>query len=750
MLPVSIDHLAAKMRALKERNAGSTILFIGAGASRSAGIPSAGEIQKHLETTEPYSTFIRHAARKDYYSYMACISHGDRKWLFDGYIKNAKINSAHLYAAQLMAAGFIDTVVTTNFDPLILRSLSLFNYYPAVYDLAIIKDLVTNPFDHPAVLFLHGQSHGIWQLNDNNELELPANTIRNAFDKIGINRAWIVCGYSGGDPVFDHLAAIDNFSEGLYWLSHGSEPPQHVRERLLDKHSKGAFVIPDQDADTFFLELKARLIGQNPTFITRPFSHMLSSLGQINPDIVDGKAEDITEVPRQWLDQAVELFEQGKFEEVRKVIANQKSKSEKQHLSQQLSAILVNKNYETVTSIEDSVVAQNEKGLNEQLARIINNWGAAILERAKAMSDETLYREGCAKLQRASEINPNLPQAWGNWGAALLLLANINKDEALYRDSNTKLQRATETKPDYFDAWGNWGRSLHELARLKSDDTLYRESMAKFQRASEIEPRAVVVWINWGLALGDWAQLKNDEGIYHDSFTKFQRATEMKPDNHISWSGWGSVLSELGKLKKEEAFYREAFLKYQRASQINPMDSVLWNNWGWALNHLAQQKNDQDLYRESIAKLQRAIEIKPDNHVALTHWGSALAHLAELKNDEGLFLESIDKFQRAIEIKPDFYQAWRYWGFALSGLAKQRNDKSLYFDSFAKFQRANELKPEYHEAWYDWAKALKDLSVLINDKSLYAEGLERYRSAVVLDPTYSKTVLYPENELNPS
>ena len=85
-----------------------------------------------------------------------------------------------------------------------------------------------------------------------------------------------------------------------------------------------------------------------------------------------------------------------------------------------------------------------------------------------------------------------------------------------------------------------------------------------------------------------------------------------------------------------------------------------------------------------------------------------MAHLAELKNDEGLFLESIDKFQRAIEIKPDFYQAWRYWGFALSGLAKQRNDKSLY-----------------------------------------AEGLERYRSAVVLDPTYSKTVLYPENELNP-
>lgn len=234
MQEATMTYLATKMRRLKEEPNSSTILFLGAGVSKSAGIPLASEIMDQLEKDKDFKIFIgEKCKKKSYAGYMDALSSGDRKRFFKKYIQVSNINTSHLYAAQLIAEGYVDCVVTTNFDNLMLKSLTLLNINPSVYDLTIARDNITSNFEFPAVIYMHGQHHGFWQLNTENELELPVNAIRNAIIKISTNRSWVVIGYSGNDPVLNQLASIDNFAEDLFWVCYKNEdPPAKVRELL--------------------------------------------------------------------------------------------------------------------------------------------------------------------------------------------------------------------------------------------------------------------------------------------------------------------------------------------------------------------------------------------------------------------------------------------------------------------------------------------------------------------------------------
>ena len=67
---------------------------------------------------------------------MAALERGVRRDLIGAYIDKAKINWAHIALAQLIDGGYVDRVLTTNFDPLISRACALVNSFPAVYDFA--------------------------------------------------------------------------------------------------------------------------------------------------------------------------------------------------------------------------------------------------------------------------------------------------------------------------------------------------------------------------------------------------------------------------------------------------------------------------------------------------------------------------------------------------------------------------------------------------------------------------------------
>ena len=112
---------------------------------------------------------------------MGELSAADRHDLITEYIDKAKINWAHISIAQLMRAGYVDRVLTTNFDPLVTRACALLNLYPAVYDMAVVrKDFVADFVRDLAVFHLHGQRDGFVQLHNEEEVNPLAEAIEPA------------------------------------------------------------------------------------------------------------------------------------------------------------------------------------------------------------------------------------------------------------------------------------------------------------------------------------------------------------------------------------------------------------------------------------------------------------------------------------------------------------------------------------------------------------------------------------------
>src|SRR5262245_52502161 len=233
-------------------------LLIGAGVSVKAGIPLASGFVERICTLHPAAH--KRASAKTYPHCMAELTPGDRHNLITDAVSSAKVNWAHIAMAQLIKIGRITRVLTTNFDPLVMRACALVGVYPAIYDFATSEDFKPAFVPDPAIFHLHGQHSGFVQLHTANEVERHFNRLRPVFSDDGTGRPWIIVGYSGdNDPVFRHLAEVPRFDHGLHWIGFlDSEPSGHVRGNLL-MEGKYAFYVRGYDADGFFVKLAQAL-----------------------------------------------------------------------------------------------------------------------------------------------------------------------------------------------------------------------------------------------------------------------------------------------------------------------------------------------------------------------------------------------------------------------------------------------------------------------------------------------------------
>ena len=207
----------------------------------------------------------------------------DRDELLKGYIDNAKINVTHIYLAQLLFNGYVDYVLTVNFDNLMLRALSLFNVFPSTYDMAILKDLTTTTFKEKSIVYLHGQHHGVWLLNTAEEMEKVSTTVPRIFDSIKNKRPWVFIGYSANNPIFEHIRNLGRFDNGLFWVTHYNEEPNQRVNDFLNSDNTNASIIEGYDSDSFMLKLNTELGLDQPKIINTPFT----SIGEMLDNIID-------------------------------------------------------------------------------------------------------------------------------------------------------------------------------------------------------------------------------------------------------------------------------------------------------------------------------------------------------------------------------------------------------------------------------------------------------------------------------
>lgn len=534
MIEKRIEHIAYQLKQNNNDKQPGAIVFIGAGCSVSAGIPSADKIVDFVIENYKDNPDIKCFDKKPSYAeLMECLGPRERNKIFKHYVEEAKINVSHIYLAHLMALGYVDYIVTVNFDNLAQRALALYNIFPPTYDISILKDLTTTSLDTQSITYLHGQYNGLWQLNTKEEMNKvnESNVAKSIFDKISNNRPWIIVGYSGEDFIFDQLIKLGRFDNGLYWIGYkDDEPSTKVQEKLLSQPNTESFWVKGFDADSFFLKLNAELKNDSPKIFDTPFS-FLSELQESIQDINDSEEyksvkERLME-SKKMVNDAINRYERTETIEP----AMDKEDIERSQLKKALIDCLIKEKYEDLANLENQI---NDKAYNDLLPIVSNiyfNWGTDLGQSAKTkygVEAEAIYLQAFEKFSKAIELESENIEAYYNWGTILGELAKMKsgKDaEKLYLEAIEKLGKAININPKKHEAYNNWGTYLGILAKTKSSieaEELHLQAVQKFSKAIEIKPDESIYFNNLGIDLLNLAKTKS--GIQAEKL--YQQANE--------------------------------------------------------------------------------------------------------------------------------------------------------------------------------------------------------------------------------
>ncbi|RTR19430.1 TPR end-of-group domain-containing protein [Azospirillum griseum] len=706
----SVEEIADCMRARKRANQACSLL-IGAGCSVSAGIPLANGFVSRIQ--KEHGAAYRRAKTKHYPDVMAELGDGYRRDLVAEAIDKAHINWAHIAIAQLMKHGYVSRVLTTNFDPLVVRACAMVGEFPAVYDFAASQNFHPEYLPEKAVFYLHGQRDGFILLHTEEDVRRHSANLAPLFREAGQGRMWLVAGYSGeNDPVFTHLEAVEHFRYNLTWARYEDEdPPPHLTQKLL-KPGKGTLYLRGYDADRLFVELAQRLDCFPPDFISAPFQHLRNTLDRVGPFQLPHKAGplDIVQEARKRIDHA-ETVVRSAADATRDRV---------------LQAILRADYADAVRDVTDGAIAEDAE-LRGLMATAHFMLGVNAQQRGESATGKEFERAistAIEQYQRCLALKPDKHEAWNNWGNALADQAKTTGgDDArtLFDVAGQKYAEAIAIKPDDHEAWYNWGIALFHQAKATGGDdarTLFDMAGQKYAKAIAIKPDFHEAWYNWGNALFHQARATGGDDartLFDVAGQKYAKAIAIKPDKHEAWYNWGNALADQAKATGGDdarTLFDVAGQKFAEAIAIKPDFHEAWYNWGVALSDQAKATGGDDartLFDVAGQKYAEAIAIKPDKHEAWNNWGNALFHQAKATGGDDartLFGLAAQKYAEAIAIKPNCHEAWNNWGFAflyLANITSGTEAAQNLAETDARYRRALSLTPNAPNTLYNLA-----------------------------------------------
>lgn len=376
MIEGQVEDIAYLLKDAKDIN-NKPIVFLGAGMSVAGGIPSADKIAEEILSKFQNKPKIKRIKKEDrtYAKLMACLTTAERNTLLNEYIEKAKINVGYIYLAHLIKEGYIDYVLTVNFDNLILRAMAMYNLFPPTYDLSILKDMTTSNIETQSVTYLHGTHRGLWMLNTQDELNKISKTCSSFLNKIAERRTWIIVGYSGEDKILEEIADLGCFTNDLYWVAYkDKDPTQRVQEKLLNLPNNNSYLIKGYDADLFMLKLHSEVGLKTPDILYKPFTTLqntINSIVEISDEHKTAKGQ--LEITKGHIKDAIRLYEEG---------ASRRNYSTKEVNIDLLKKEIIKytteesfkENADRIEEIRKEVEERNDKELNIALAELYIFW----------------------------------------------------------------------------------------------------------------------------------------------------------------------------------------------------------------------------------------------------------------------------------------------------------------------------------------------------------------------------------------
>lgn len=343
ILEISCDDFVRRFSMRK----GSLMWLLGAGASASAGIPTATDmvwefkqqlyisqrrvaaqsvadlssplirdrIQAHIDSLGNMPS----ANSKDEYATLfeaVYPAETDRRTYINSKMSGAKPSYGHIALASLMKAGITKLIWTTNFDPLIADACA--KVYDGTGPLTtvaleasqIAEDCISEE-RWPLEVKLHGDFRSRRLKNTQEELRYQDAHIRRLLVEACGRYGMVISGYSGRDDSImatleDAAVSSDAFPAGVFWLHRGTGPPiQRVKDLIGMAAARGieAAIVRVENFDEVMRDL-IRICTEIDSKVLDSFgterqrvSNAPLSVGKVGWPVVRLNAIPITKVP---------------------------------------------------------------------------------------------------------------------------------------------------------------------------------------------------------------------------------------------------------------------------------------------------------------------------------------------------------------------------------------------------------------------------------------------------------------------
>jgi len=529
MAGYSVKELALFIQKEKD-NGRPFVIFTGAGCSKSAGIPLASELVKEInEKFELELKGLSEAKRQDYGECMAAIGKDERRRLIKTYIDKSKLNWTHIVLALLMDNGYVNRVLTFNFDNILIRSCGLLGMYPSIYDFTAANLDLQNLIVEPAIVHLHGQSHGFSQLNTAQETSDHAEVMSHFVASTLSQSPSLFVGYSGqADAFFPKLRDKYSGQHRLFWVGRSKTPSDNINNTLIERHSV-AHYIQSNDSDLFFIQLAQALGCFPPKIFTDPYGHLIDELSTVMDfPTIDSTVDLLSDLRGKLLeDQKLKLqdidiellFMKGNYDEVIRsveTIERELSNEEVKVLAWtyvRKGLILFDMGIQE-SSLEklDECIEFYKKSLelDNKFFAAISNWGLALTHKGRIDENELYFIESIDKYSESLKIEDNKASVYFNYGLSLFDLGEIKKDKSYYFEAIKKYEKAIYLKNDYWDVFDSYGLALSRLAVITGEDHYFQSSIEKFEHLldNRVDHQASA---NLALTYMDQAKIKSGE-----------------------------------------------------------------------------------------------------------------------------------------------------------------------------------------------------------------------------------------------
>ncbi|EJD6651194.1 SIR2 family protein [Klebsiella pneumoniae] len=287
------QHLINILTSTKQHHPNFT-LFLGAGASITSGVDSAGgmirrwrEAYASMHGQDELSKQVWYEKDNEYSELFEALydQPTQRREFIESCITAAKPSWGYVYLTNLLDKGHFNTIFTTNFDDLVNEACFTFsnNLRPIVcaHDSSITSVRLTTV--RPKIIKLHGDFLFDNIKNTIRELESLEDNMRAKFRQFATEFGMIVIGYSGHDrSIMDTLNTLlhsgNCFPHGIYWCIRDSDV-ENLSEPLKNLARFPHFhLITISGFDEFMAELHNALNCELQQEVVEPYSALSNKL----------------------------------------------------------------------------------------------------------------------------------------------------------------------------------------------------------------------------------------------------------------------------------------------------------------------------------------------------------------------------------------------------------------------------------------------------------------------------------------